>query len=149
MAPPLFLHENREPGCFGVLPDRKYYQVDNLFIKRTLRKPEWTELRSGRVVTPSAALPQRFRTDVAVQRYLREHTNIPLPAFASTFGDDGAMYLVMESVEGVSMNELPEKDRKIVEQELQKHLKTLKSLRSDAPGVPGEQLMLFRNASAI
>lgn len=95
-----------------------------------------------RVVTPSAALPQRFRTDVAVQQYLREQTNIPLPAFVSTFEDDGAMYLVMEFVEGVGMNELPEKDRGVVEKELQQHMRTLKSLRSDTPGVPGEQLMI-------
>ncbi|KAK3302809.1 uncharacterized protein B0T15DRAFT_487799 [Chaetomium strumarium] len=128
MAPPLFLHGHRESGCFAVLADRKYYRRGNLFIKRTLRKHEWTELSSDTVAEPSAALPQRFRTDVAVQQYLRERTNIPLPAFASTFEDDGAMYL------------LPEEDRRVIEKELQQHMGTLKSLRSDTLGVPGEQL---------
>lgn len=83
------------------------------------------------VVTPSAALLQRFRTDVAVQQYLRERTKIPLPAFVSTLEEDGAMYLVIWFVEGVGMNELPEKDRKVVQKELQQHIETLKSLRSD------------------
>lgn len=47
------------------------------------------------------------------------------------------MYLVAEFVEGVGMNELPEADRRVVQKELQQHIETLKSLRSDTPGVPG------------
>lgn len=46
MAPSLFLHNNREPGCWGVVGDRKYYFLKNLFVKRTLRKHEWTVLQS-------------------------------------------------------------------------------------------------------
>lgn len=137
MVPPLFLHEHREAGCFSVLPDRKFYRVGNLFIKRTMRRHEWQKMSRTWVVTPSASIPQRYRNDVAIQQYLRERTNIPLPAFAQTFEDDGAMYLVAEFVEGVGMNELPEADRRVVQKELQQHIETLKSLRSDTPGVPG------------
>src|SRR4051794_5769604 len=106
MPPPNFLHENREPGCWGVFADRKCYFVGKLFVKRTLRRHEWTDLGDGHLVTPSATLPQRFRTDVAVQQYLRERTKIPLPAFVSAFEDDGAMYLAMELVPGVPMTDL-------------------------------------------
>lgn len=87
-------------------------------------------------------MPQRFRTDVAIQKYLRERTNIPLAAFATVFEDDGAMYLATEFVRGVSTQDLSEDDRKVVEKELQDHVRTLKSLRSDTPGVPGEPLMI-------
>lgn len=38
------------------------------------------------------------------------------------------------------MDELPDKDRNVVEKELLQHIVTLKSLRSDTPGVPGEAL---------
>jgi hypothetical protein len=142
MPPPNFLHENREPGCWAVLADRKFFSLPRLFVKRTLRRHEWSDLGDNYILTPSAALPQRFRTDVAVQQYLRERTNIPLPAFASAFEDDGAMYLVMEFVQGVRMDELSEEDQKVVEKELLQHVETLKSLRSDTPGVPGEPLMI-------
>lgn len=142
MAPPSFLHNHREPGCFAVLPDRKYFHVGNLFIKRTMRRHEWTKLSHDFFVTPSAALPQRLRNDIAIMQYLHERTNIPLPAFQCTFEDDGAMYLITEFVEGVGMNELSDEDRQVVEKELLQHIATLKSLRSDTPGVPGESLMV-------
>ena len=35
-----------------------------------------------------------------------------------------------------------DEDRKVVEKELLRHIATLKSLRSDPPGVPGESLMV-------
>ncbi len=140
MAPSNFLHEHREPGVWAVFADRKIYHLNNLFIKRTLRKHEWLELESGLVVRPSGAMPQRYRIDVAVQKYLREHTNIPVPAFATTYEDDGAMHLAEEFVPGVQMDELTDGERKVVEKELLQHLATLKSLRSDTPGVPGEEL---------
>ncbi len=142
MAPPRFLHDHREPGCLAVLADRKYFHVGNLFIKRTMRRHEWTKLSHDFFVTPSAALPQRFRNDVAILQYLRERTDIPLPAFQCTFEDDGAMYLITEFVEAIGMNKLSEEDRKVVEKELLQHIATLKSLRSDSPGVPGESLMV-------
>ncbi|KAL2187932.1 hypothetical protein L209DRAFT_772336 [Thermothelomyces heterothallicus CBS 203.75] len=106
MPTPNFLHENREPGCWAVLADRKFFSLPKLF------------------------------------QYLRERTNIPLPAFASAFEDDGAIYLAMEFVQGVRMDELSEDDQRVVEKELLQHVETLKSLRSDTPGVPGEPLMI-------
>lgn len=52
------------------------------------------------------------------------------------------MYLVSWRVPGVQMQELPsDDDRKVVEKELRRHVETLKALRSDTPGVPGEELM--------
>jgi hypothetical protein len=116
-----------------VCADRKFYRVGNLFIKRTMRRHEWGKLSHNWTVTPSASIPQRYRNDVAIQQYLRERTNIPLPAFTQTFEDDGAMYLVSQLVEGVGMNELPEEDRRVVQKELQQHIETVKSLRPIPP----------------
>ncbi|KAL2756923.1 hypothetical protein ACRALDRAFT_2101756 [Sodiomyces alcalophilus JCM 7366] len=141
MRPPNILHDIREPGCRAVFFDRKLFAVENVFMKRTMRRHEWSDLDDEDKLPPSAAMPQRFRTDVAVQKYLRQKTDIPLPAFALVIEDDGAMHLIMEFVEGKPMDELPEADQKVVEMELQQHIKTLKSLRSDTPGVPGEPLM--------
>ncbi|KAK4135082.1 hypothetical protein BT67DRAFT_441514 [Trichocladium antarcticum] len=81
--------------------------------------------------------PQRYQNDVAIQQYLRERTNIPLPAFTQAFEDDGAMYLVSQFVEGIGMGELPKEDQQLVQKELHRHIETLKSLRSNSPGLPG------------
>ena len=91
---------------------------------------------------PTATMPQRYRTDAAVQKYLRKHTNMPLPTMTTCFEDDGAMCLAMEFLPGVQMDDLPEADRQVVAAELEQHLETLKALRSDTPGVPGEPLLI-------
>ncbi len=140
LASPLFLHENREAGCVVVSGDRKFYLFGKLFIKRTLRKHEWGKHSNGKqtwTAVPSASMPQRYRNDVAIQEYLRQRTNIPLPAFTQTFEDDGATYLVSQRIEGAGMYELSLEDRKVAQKELDQYIATLKSLRSETPGVPG------------
>lgn len=140
--PPAFLHRHKEPGVWGVFAGRKIYHLPKLFFKRTLRRHEWTDLGDAFLVQPTATMPQRYRTDVAVQAYLREHTTIPLPTMTTCFEDDAAMCLAMEFLPGVQMDELPEAGRQIVAAELSHHLETLKSLRSPTPGVPGESLLI-------
>jgi hypothetical protein len=46
-----------------------------------------------------------------------------------------------EYVPGVSMRDLAESDKEVVKEELLKHIETLQGLRSDAPGVPGQELL--------
>lgn len=140
--PAAFLDHHKEPGVWHVFPDRKIYHLDKLFFKRTLRRHEWTDLGDDFLVQPTATMPQRYRTDAAVQKYVREHTNIPLPTMTTCFEDDGAMCLAMEFLPGVQMDDLPKEDRQVVAAELEQHLETLKALRSDTPGVPGEPLLI-------
>lgn len=136
------LNEHREHGCWAVLSDRKYFQVGNLCIKRSLRRHEWSVLgRDGighgiAVRPPTTTLPQRWKNDAAILQHLSERTDIPLPKLQCVFEDDGAFYHCTEFVEGVSMEDLAEEDRKVVAKELLQHVATLKSLRSDTPGVP-------------
>ncbi|KAK3307142.1 uncharacterized protein B0T15DRAFT_529352 [Chaetomium strumarium] len=127
------LNEHREPGCLAVLTDRKYLHVGNSCIKRTLRRHEWISSR----VSPPSTFPQRWKNDAAILQYLATHTNIPVPRLQCVFEDDGAFYHCTELVEGVTMDSLSEGDKKVVIQELLQHVTTLKSLRSDTPGVPG------------
>lgn len=133
------LNKHREPGCTGIIPDKKYYQVGSSFIKRTLRQHEW--MTTAPNWTPSACLPQRWKTDAAILAYLQANTNIPLPRFQHAFKDDGAFYFSTELVPGVSMSQLTEDQKRLVTAELLEHVATLKSLRSDTPGVPGQTLL--------
>lgn len=137
------LNKHREPGCTGITPDKKYYQVGSSFIKRTLRQHEW--MTTAPNWTPSACLPQRWKTDAAILAYLQANTNIPLPRFQHAFEDDGAFYFSTELVPGVSMSQLTEDQKRLVTAELLEHVATLKSLRSDTPGVPGQKLLCAPN----
>lgn len=135
------LNDRREPGCSVVLADKKYFHVGNWFMKRTLRKHEWQSVSDNTVIVPSITYPQRWKTDAAILRFLRKETNIPLPPAECTFEDDGAFYLQTQFVEGVSMRELNQDKKETVMKELEQHVVTLQSLRSDTTGVPGESLL--------
>ncbi len=69
-------------------------------------------------------------------RFIAEHTNIPVPKLHCCFEDDEAVYLVMEYIEGVGMNELEEEKRKAVEKELEVYLEVMKKLKSKFWGGP-------------
>lgn len=86
-------------------------------------------------------LSSEMKTDAAILRLLRKETNIPIPPAECTFEDDGAFYLQREYVQGVSMADLTQEQKEVVMVELQQHIATLKALRSDMPGVPGEALL--------
>lgn len=68
--------------------------------------------------------------------FITEHTNIPVPKLHCCFEDDEAVYLIMEYVEGVGMNELEEEKRKVVEEELEVHSAEMKKLKSKFWGGP-------------
>ncbi|KAI0429904.1 hypothetical protein F5Y09DRAFT_309098 [Xylaria sp. FL1042] len=135
------LNDCREPGCWAVLADKKYYHVGISCIKRTLRSHEWQSTIDGTLAIPPTTYPQRWKTDAAILVYLREKTNVPLPRLQSVFEDDGAFYHSTEYVDGVIMSELTEEKKQVVTKELLQHVATLQSLRSDTPGVPGESLL--------
>ena len=67
-------------------------------------------------------------------RFIAEKTNISVPKLYACFKDDGAAYLVMKYIEGVSMAKLNIDQRKIVEKELEGYLETLRGLRSASWG---------------
>ncbi|KAH9907007.1 hypothetical protein F4778DRAFT_724347 [Xylariomycetidae sp. FL2044] len=137
------LNQHREAGCTGITIDKKYYEVGNSFIKRTLRSHEW--MTTAWDWKPSANLPQRWTTDAAILEYLRKQTNIPLPRLQHTFEDDRAFYFSTELVPGVNMSDLSEEQKLVVTKEPLEHIKTLKTLRSDTPGVPGQSLLCAPN----
>ncbi len=68
--------------------------------------------------------------------FIAETTDIPVPKLYSCFEDDGAVYLVMEYIEGVAMSCLNPEQRKTVEAELEGYLETLRGLKSDTWGGP-------------
>jgi len=130
------LNDRREEGCISITSDRKYYHVGQTFIKRSLRPSEWqTNPLNGALHVPRQAR-ERALNEAAVMAYIAQTTNIPIPKLHCSFEDDGAVYLVMEHIEGITMNQLDNDQRTVVEQELNLHCEALHNLRSKAMGGP-------------
>ncbi|KLU91924.1 hypothetical protein MAPG_10873 [Magnaporthiopsis poae ATCC 64411] len=133
---------HREEGCTHITVERKYYHIEgtdaehDTYVKRSLRPSEWqTNPFGGTVYIPRLG-NERILNEVACMRFIAKHTDIPVPKVYACFEDDGAVYLVRERVEGVTMDVLDAGKRKVVEAELEKHLQTMKALRSSAWGGP-------------
>jgi serine/threonine protein kinase len=126
--------EVREEGCFAVTFERKYYHRDGPFVKRSL----WpTEFRNGyRGLHIPRLRKESIRNEAETLKFIRRHTNIPVPTVYCDFEDDDAYYLVTEYIEGISMSELNEYQKEIVCKELRIHLFTLQALKSNKLGGP-------------
>jgi len=130
------LNDRREPNCIAVTPDRKYYHDGSTFVKRSLRPTEWQiHPMKGHIHVPRQGR-ERILNEAAAMRYIADHTKIPIPKLHCAFEDDGAVYLVMEYVEGKTMDQLSAEQRNIVQQELDRHIETLHGLKSRTVGGP-------------
>jgi hypothetical protein len=79
---------------------------------------------------------ERLLNEAEALQFVRQHTDISVPAVNCHFEDDGAYYLISEYIEGVSMSELSEEQKVVVRQELEIHRAKLKTLKSRRLGGP-------------
>ena len=114
--------------------DRKYYRRGNAFIKRCLRTREFFQGPQGLHIP--RLRKESLRNEAATLRFIRRHTEIPVPLLFCDFEDDDAYYLITEYVEGVSMADLPDHQKDVVMAELEGHLRRLEALRSPRLGGP-------------
>jgi len=130
------LNDQREANCLAVSVDRKYYRDGHAFIKRSLRPKEWQiSPMHGHIHVPRQGR-ERLLNEAATLRYIANETNIPVPKLHCAFEDDGAIYLVMEYIEGTTMDQLSDEQRIVVQQELDRHIETLHGLKSRRVGGP-------------
>ena len=80
---------------------------------------------------------ERLQNEADALRYIRQHTDIPVPTVYSDFEDDGAYYLITEYLDGINMADLDEEKKGVVRGELEGYLATLRTLRSKRMGGPG------------
>ncbi|KAH0602148.1 hypothetical protein MHUMG1_01027 [Metarhizium humberi] len=123
-----------EQGCIATTFERKYYHLGSVFIKRSLRPREFRTGYRGLHV-PRLGKECLLNEAEALQ-FVRQHTDIPVPAVNCHFEDDGAYYLITEYVEGVSISELSEEHKVVVRQELEIHRAKLGTLKSSRLGGP-------------
>ncbi|KAK3179544.1 hypothetical protein K4F52_009036 [Lecanicillium sp. MT-2017a] len=123
-----------EEGCIATTFERKYYHRGSAFIKRSLRPREFQTGHRGLYVPPRGI--ERLRNEAESIQFVREHTDVSVPELYCHFLDDGAYYLVMGYVEGVSMAHLPDEQKTIVRGELERHRETLRTLTLTRMGGP-------------
>ncbi|KAL5348925.1 hypothetical protein ACLOAV_006350 [Pseudogymnoascus australis] len=82
----------------------------------------------------------RLENEAACLNYLAS-TNIPIARLQGIFQDDGAVYLMTQHIDGISMTHLEPEQKSIVKKELNEYLDKLRSLRSKTPGIPGTTLI--------
>lgn len=118
----------QEEGCFATTFERKYYHRGNVLIKRSLRP---SEFRTGyRGLHVPRLGKERIKNEAESLRFVRQHTDIPVPTVYCDFENDQAYYLITEYIDGVGMSELSEEQKTIVCKELESQIAKLQNLRS-------------------
>ncbi|KAB8216478.1 hypothetical protein BDV33DRAFT_207329 [Aspergillus novoparasiticus] len=79
---------------------------------------------------------ERLQNDAEVLRFIRRVSNIPVPQLYGAFEIDGSYLLIMEYIDGISMSQLSEVQKEIVNVELQQHLDALHGIESKTIGGP-------------
>ncbi|KAK4652260.1 hypothetical protein QC762_609570 [Podospora pseudocomata] len=129
-------HPAREDGCFDVTPERKYYIRGNAFIKRSLRPKEVITNWKGKTHVPRLR-KELLMNEAAALRFIRQHTDIPVPDIYCGFEDDDAYYLIFQNIDGVNMSDLKDETQKAAARmELEKHLAKLKGIKPKRLGGP-------------
>ncbi len=80
--------------------------------------------------------------------FSRENTEILVPALSCCSEDYEAVHLVMETVDGVNLAGLENKQREIVLEELEQHRRTMRRLRSSNSGGPSGLVFLLYRATS-
>ena len=139
------LNDSKEVDCIAITHQRKYFRSGKSFVKRSLRPEEW-QLSPTQGTTHVPRLGrERLLNEAAALQLITERTNVPVPKLHSCFEDAGAVYLVMEYIDGVGMDSLSPEERDIVQNELEHHLRTIHELRSQRlGGVSGFVIPPFR-----
>ncbi|KAJ6781289.1 hypothetical protein PWT90_07975 [Aphanocladium album] len=128
--------DGEEIGWMGTTFERKYYQTDGSFVKRSLRPREYKTGGRGLYVPPLGN--ERLINEAHSLQLVAEHTDVPVPKVHCSFLDDGAFYLVTEFVEGVLMANLAEDQKAVVCLELERHRATLRTMQACWIGGPTE-----------
>ncbi|KAH0374614.1 kinase-like protein, partial [Aureobasidium melanogenum] len=128
------LSKNKEENCIAVTADRKYYKTKSAFVKRSLRPQEWqVSAFLGKIIVPRLG-EERLLNEAAALEFVAANTTIPVPKVLACFEDDGAVYLITESIDARRMDELSEPDRAVVAKELESYITQLHGLRSSSLG---------------
>ncbi|EEY19549.1 conserved hypothetical protein [Verticillium alfalfae VaMs.102] len=90
-------------------PSRRNNSRHGAFVKRSLRPREFRTNYQGLHIP--RLNKERFMNEAEPLRFIRSHTDIPVPTVYCDFQEDEAYYLITEYVEGVGMSALSEDEK--------------------------------------
>ncbi|PMD51068.1 uncharacterized protein K444DRAFT_544082, partial [Hyaloscypha bicolor E] len=73
---------------------------------------------------------ERLYNKVVLIVFITEYTNILIPKLYYYFKDNKAIYLIIEYIKRIGINELEEEKRKFIKKELEVYLELLKEIKS-------------------
>ncbi|EPQ53774.1 hypothetical protein GLOTRDRAFT_44816 [Gloeophyllum trabeum ATCC 11539] len=124
-----------EEGCIMITHEKKYYIRCETFVKRNLVSNEYLTNFKGETVVPRLVM-ERLKNEVAALRYVRENTNIPVPAVRCAFE--------------VAMARLSEEQKQVVMPELEEYVESLHKITSrQMGGIGGVTCLPYRVDAAL
>lgn len=121
------LNNKKENECLYITFEKKYYKNKKCFIKRNLKKKELQVNLKGNIIEPQYVI-ERLKNEVKSIEYIRNNTDIPVPEIYCSFTDGELFYVIMEYIEGITMDEINKNQRKVVMKELNKYIEEMNNL---------------------
>lgn len=115
--------------------EREFRIYRDRFYKRSLRPKEYRVYSQNEPYVPPMGF-ERLQNEAACLEFIRSNTAIPVPDTLEAYSEDGSFVLVTKRLLGVTMNKLPPQDQAVVMKEVEIHLRTLQTLRSNRTGGP-------------
>ncbi|KAG6860412.1 hypothetical protein C0995_011483 [Termitomyces sp. Mi166 len=141
-----------EEGAFILTHEKKYYDLRDqycTYVKRSLSPSEYVVNILGKVVRPHF-VKERLQNEVAAIAFLKANTTIPLPNVRCAFEDHGRYYIIMDTVPGIEMVEVPLAEQGPILEELAGYREQLRSLKSKVMGgLAGHACLPYRLHSCV
>ncbi|PPR06700.1 hypothetical protein CVT26_001367 [Gymnopilus dilepis] len=133
-----------EEGCTAITEQKKYYEIDNVFVKRNLTPSEWAINIYGHLLIPYKC-KERLKNEAAAIRYIKANTSIPVPNIRCAFEDHGRFYLMTDIVPGVQMANLPDDVKGQVIKEVDGYVAQMHAIKSKVMGgFAGDVILPYR-----
>ena len=112
--------------------EKQYEQYSDRFLKRTVWPHEYKQNIHKETIVPFGCR-ERLENEAASLQFIKNVTNIPVPKVLEACDKDGSFHLSVELVPGVL---IPAEHQAVVIAEVEKHMKTLQSLKRNHVGGP-------------
>lgn len=115
--------------------EREYRVYPDRFYKRSLRPDEYQLGVGDKPYVPPLGF-ERLQNEAACLDFIRSKTNIPVPDTLEAYDEAGSFVLITKRLWGVRMDELSPPLQALVMKEVERHVQTLRTLRSRRTGGP-------------
>lgn len=112
-------------------PEREYTLTDDTFIKRELVPSDFTDKDRLPYYHASSLLSRaRLENEYHTLRFIRENTTLPVPrVIERKYGENGSMTLIMERIQGVTVDDLPDENQTVAKRTAMRHLRDMRILQ--------------------